>query len=71
MGSLSTNCARYYAAQLVDALDYMHMRGVIHRYVPRFLFPPLLIVSPVTLNRKICYWMMSFESELRTLEPAN
>lgn len=31
MGSLSTACARYYAAQLVDALDYMHLRGVIHR----------------------------------------
>jgi 3-phosphoinositide dependent protein kinase-1 len=31
MGSLSTTCARYYAAQLVDALGYMHGRGVIHR----------------------------------------
>ncbi|EIN11732.1 kinase-like protein [Punctularia strigosozonata HHB-11173 SS5] len=31
MGSLSTTCARYYAAQLVDALEYMHNRGVIHR----------------------------------------
>jgi 3-phosphoinositide dependent protein kinase-1 len=40
MGSLSTACARYYAAQLVDALDYMHLRGVIHRYahMPHFLF---------------------------------
>lgn len=34
MGSLSTTCARYYAAQLIDALDYMHLRGVIHRYTP-------------------------------------
>ncbi|KAI0036871.1 kinase-like domain-containing protein [Vararia minispora EC-137] len=31
MGSLSTACARYYAAQVVDALDYMHSKGVIHR----------------------------------------
>jgi 3-phosphoinositide dependent protein kinase-1 len=33
LGSLSTACARYYAAQIVDALDYMHSKGVIHRYV--------------------------------------
>ena len=73
MGSLSTACARYYAAQLVDALDYMHMRGVIHRfaYVAHFHFLPLLIASPATSNRKICYWMTSSESKLRTLEPAN
>lgn len=31
MGSLSTECTRYYAAQLVDALEYMHSKGVIHR----------------------------------------
>ncbi|ETW80952.1 hypothetical protein HETIRDRAFT_319474, partial [Heterobasidion irregulare TC 32-1] len=31
LGSLSTSCARYYAAQMVDALDYMHAKGVIHR----------------------------------------
>ena len=73
MGSLSTACARYYAAQLVDALDYMHMRGVIHRYahMPLSLFPPPLIALPVISNRKICYWMMTFESKLRTLEPEN
>jgi 3-phosphoinositide dependent protein kinase-1 len=42
MGSLSTACARYYAAQLVDALDYMHLRGVIHRYayLAHFFFLP-------------------------------
>lgn len=73
MGSLSTACARYYAGQLVDALDYMHLRGVIHRYahMPHFLFYPLLIALPVTSNRKISYWMMNSESKLRILELGN
>lgn len=31
LGSLSTKCTQYYAAQVVDALDYMHTKGVIHR----------------------------------------
>jgi 3-phosphoinositide dependent protein kinase-1 len=31
LGSLSTACSRYYSAQIVDALDYMHTKGVIHR----------------------------------------
>lgn len=33
LGSLSTDCARYYGAQIVDALEYMHSKGVIHRCV--------------------------------------
>ena len=33
MGSLSVECSCYYAAQIVDALDYMHGKGVIHRLV--------------------------------------
>ncbi|KAF9233511.1 kinase-like protein [Melanogaster broomeanus] len=31
MGSLSLSCARYYAAQIVDAMEYMHDKDVIHR----------------------------------------
>lgn len=31
MGSLSLACARHYAAQIMDALDYMHSKDVIHR----------------------------------------
>jgi serine/threonine protein kinase len=34
LGSLSLPCARYYAAQLVDTIEYMHSKGVIHRYTP-------------------------------------
>ncbi|KAG0147428.1 hypothetical protein CROQUDRAFT_715088 [Cronartium quercuum f. sp. fusiforme G11] len=30
-GSLSTDCARFYAAQILDAIEHMHSRGVIHR----------------------------------------
>lgn len=40
MGSLSVECSRYYAAQIVDALDYMHGKGVIHRLVGSHLPPP-------------------------------
>ncbi|RDB28735.1 Serine/threonine-protein kinase ksg1 [Hypsizygus marmoreus] len=32
-GSLSLSCARYYSAQITDALDYIHCKGVIHRDV--------------------------------------
>ncbi|TFL04866.1 kinase-like domain-containing protein, partial [Pterulicium gracile] len=31
MGSLSLECARYYTAQIVDAIEYMHSKDVIHR----------------------------------------
>ncbi|KAF7372081.1 Protein kinase domain-containing protein [Mycena venus] len=31
LGSLSTRCVQYYAAQIADAMEYMHSRDVIHR----------------------------------------
>lgn len=31
MGSLDEQCTQYYGAQLLDAVEFMHSRGVIHR----------------------------------------
>lgn len=31
LGSLSESCSRYYMIQLIDAVDFMHKKGVIHR----------------------------------------
>ncbi|KAG9220912.1 hypothetical protein CCMSSC00406_0002488 [Pleurotus cornucopiae] len=31
IGSLSITCARYYSAQIVDALAFMHAKNVVHR----------------------------------------
>jgi 3-phosphoinositide dependent protein kinase-1 len=31
LGSISLECTKYYAAQLVDAVQYLHGAGVVHR----------------------------------------
>ncbi|EOD43494.1 putative serine threonine protein kinase protein [Neofusicoccum parvum UCRNP2] len=31
IGTFDEECARYYGAQILDAIDYMHSRGIIHR----------------------------------------
>ncbi|OMP89006.1 Serine/threonine-protein kinase ksg1 [Diplodia seriata] len=31
MGTFDEECARYYGAQILDAIDYMHSRDIIHR----------------------------------------
>ncbi|SCU91390.1 LAFA_0F03466g1_1 [Lachancea sp. 'fantastica'] len=30
-GTLAEDCARYYSAQILDAIDYLHHMGVVHR----------------------------------------
>ncbi|KAK7509668.1 3-phosphoinositide-dependent protein kinase [Phyllosticta citriasiana] len=31
MGTFDEECTRFYGAQILDAIDYMHQRGIIHR----------------------------------------
>lgn len=54
MGSLSLACARYYTAQIVDAIEYMHDKDVIHRYLPPIDHHDISTHhnSPETSNRK-------------------
>jgi 3-phosphoinositide dependent protein kinase-1 len=32
LGSFSVECTRFYMAQVIDALQWMHSKGVLHRY---------------------------------------
>ena len=66
LGSLSLACSRYYTAQLIDALEYMHNKGVIHRSAT----PHLNICMPSNLtietsNRRIFSLTTIFVLSLR------
>lgn len=35
IGSFDETCTRFYTAEMVSALEYLHGRGIIHRYQAR------------------------------------
>lgn len=35
IGSFDETCTRFYSAEIVSALEYLHEKGIIHRFVRR------------------------------------
>ena len=54
LGCFDDNCTRFYVAEVIEALEYLHSIGIIHRYYMFLfhcsLFIAVIIFSLISLN---------------------